>query len=506
MDQAWLDIADEHSAALSYLPFAFDQSVKAPAAPIAKKLKGRVAGKAKVEVDEDAIKKEESEYIDYFGGPLAGENAKKPKKGAEKFYLTTAINYTNGLPHMGHAYEGLTSDVICRYHRGYGRDVFFMTGTDEHGQKIAESAEKEGLTPIQLCDKYVTNFKALNKRMCISNNFYVRTTLPKHEKFAQWMWKRAYDAGDIYLDTYEGWYNVKEEAFVPEKEAELAEFKDAAGNPLKKMKEQSLFFRMSKYQDRLLKHIADNPSFIEPEARRKEIVGRLQEPLRDLSCSRTTFEWGVPIPEFNEKYEKKHVMYVWFDALSNYLSGIDYETGKGNAEYWNGLNGEGGRATHVIGKDITWFHCVIWPTMLMSTGIPLYTQCYAHGFVQDKEGKKMSKSIGNVIDPNDMLDRFPLDTFRYYTVSQTPYGSDLPFSAEALQLLHNSELADTLGNLVHRAVRYALYCISLSAFFLAPRFLLAPPSCFLLAPPRLALTSFLPTASARSTPRAPTVV
>jgi methionyl-tRNA synthetase len=305
MDQAWLDIADEHSAALSYLPFAFDQAAAAPVAT-AKKQKGRVAGKAKVEVDVDAIKREEAAYIDYFGGALAKGKGIKCAKGAEKFYLTTAINYTNGNPHMGHAYEGLTSDVICRYHRGYGRDVFFMTGTDEHGQKIAESAEKEGLTPIQLCDKYVENFKELNKRMCISNDFYVRTTLPKHLKFAQWLWKRAYDAGDIYLDNYEGWYNVKEEAFVPDNEAELADYKDAAGNPLQKMKEQSLFFRMSKYQDRLLKHIADNPSFIEPEGRRKEIVARLQEPLRDLSCSRTTFDWGVPIEEHNEKVLKHY--------------------------------------------------------------------------------------------------------------------------------------------------------------------------------------------------------
>jgi methionyl-tRNA synthetase len=231
---------------------------------------------------------------------------------------------------------------------------------------------------------------------------------------------------------------VKEEAFVPDNEAELAGYKDLAGNPLQKMKEESYFFKMSKYQEKLLAHYAANPEFLQPEGRKKEILSRLKEPLRDLCVSRTTFEWGVPIPATKET-SKNHVMYVWFDALSNYLSGINYHkdimAGK-PSKYWNATNGQA--PVHIIGKDITWFHCVIWPCMLMSVDIPLFDRVYAHGFVQDKEGQKMSKSIGNVVDPNDQLDKFPMDTFRYYTVSQTPYGGDLPFSEDSLRLLHNS--------------------------------------------------------------------
>uniref|UniRef100_A0A7S0VMT7 methionine--tRNA ligase n=1 Tax=Hemiselmis tepida TaxID=464990 RepID=A0A7S0VMT7_9CRYP len=378
-----------------------------------------------------------------------------PPKDAsgEKFYITTAINYTNGNPHMGHAYEAVTSDIIARWHRAYGRDVFFCTGTDEHGQKIAQTAEAMGLKPIDICDKYAEAFQVLNRRMDISNDFYIRTTMDKHKKAAQELFRRAADAGDIYLDTYEGWYNVREETFVTENDAQQSDYKDpTSGVPLQKMTEESYFFRMSKYQERLVRHIEDNEDFIQPDYRRNEMLSRLKEPLRDLSVSRTTFDWGVPVPEHPAlKSDKKHVMYVWFDALTNYLSAADYPDGP-NMRYWP-------CDMHLIGKDIIWFHTVIWPTMHMSAGVPLPKCVYAHGFINDREGKKMSKSLGNVIDPHEQLDRYSCDTFRCYLAYASPFGADVPFSEEAMVTMHNAELADALGNLVHRATNLAQkYC------------------------------------------------
>ncbi|DBA04363.1 TPA: hypothetical protein N0F65_002125 [Lagenidium giganteum] len=361
-------------------------------------------------------------------------------KNRERFYLTTAIHYTNGNPHMGHAYENVTSDVISRYHRTFGRDVFFLTGTDEHGQKIAQTAEAAGMTPIELCNKYAGTFQQLTKDLDMSNNHFVRTTSAEHKKFAQWLFQRALDAGDIYLGTYEGWYNVKEETFVTETEAQQTDYKDpATGVPYKKMKESSYFFKMSKYQERLVQHFHNNPEFLQPEVRRQEILRRLEEPLQDLSCSRTTFSHGVPLPN-----DPEHVMYVWFDALSNYLSALDYPNGE-NAKYWPA-------SVHIIGKDIIWFHCVIWPCILMSAGLPLPKRVFAHGFVNAKDGTKMSKSIGNVVDPYDIMSKFGLDSFRYFIIRGARYGHDMPFSEDDLMNIHNSELADTLGNLVHRAV------------------------------------------------------
>jgi len=428
----------------------------------AAKKKGRAAGKGAAVVDEAAEAAERAQYVDFYGGPLAkGATSSGAAEKGEKFYITTAINYTNGPPHIGHAYEAITTDAIARYHRAYGRDVHFLTGTDEHGQKIADSAEAQGVTPQQLCDKYAAGFEALNKRYKTSNDFYIRTTMAEHERFAQWIYKRAFDAGDIYLGQYVGWYNVKEEAFVPDNEAELAGFQDAAGNPLEKRNESTYMFRMSKYQERLLAHYAANPTFLQPEDKKNIILKRLEEPLRDLSTTRTTFEWGVPIPDSCRDPADggaKHVMYVWFDALSNYLSGITTCAGAAPEKVLADVDAGADCAArfwpadaHVIGKDITWFHCVIWPCMLMSAGIPLYKSVVAHGFVQDEKGEKMSKSVGNVVDPNDVLSRFPSDSFRYYIASQTPYGSDLPCSEDAMVLLHNSLLNDTLGNLVHRA-------------------------------------------------------
>lgn len=359
----------------------------------------------------------------------------------EKFYLTTAINYTNGSPHIGHAYEAICSDVICRYHRIYGRDVFFLTGTDEHGQKIAQTAEKMGMSPIEICDLYSKQFKELNLSLNISNDFFIRTTTHEHKAIAQNVWKLSQAKGDIYLDTYTGWYNIREETFITEFEAQASDYKDPmSGVPLQKMEEVSYFFKMSKYQQALIDHINNHPEFIQPDFRRNEILARLKEPLTDLSTSRTTFSWGVPVPG-----DESHVMYVWFDALTNYLSGVGYTTCNLLSRFWPA-------DVHVIGKDITWFHCVIWPCILMSAGIALPKTVFAHGFVVAGDGRKMSKSLGNVIEPLQLIKQFPnADTFRFYTVKGACFGRDLRFDLDAMNDCHNSDLADTLGNLVHRA-------------------------------------------------------
>ena len=366
------------------------------------------------------------------------------------YYITTAINYTNGDPHVGHAYEGITADTIGRYHRNYGRDTFFMTGTDEHGKKIVESAEKKGVSPIDVCNEYADKFQDLNARLCVNPDFFIRTTMEAHKKSAQELWKICATKGDMFLNFYEGWYDVGEEAFVTDSEAEGLNYKDKSGRALDKMKEESWFFKMSKYGDRLIKHIEDNPVCIQPEEYRQGILKRLKEnPLRDLSCSRTTFKWGVPVPG-----DDKHVMYVWFDALSNYISGIELLKNGTNAKYWPAQ-------CHIIGKDIIWFHCVIWPCMLMSAGLPLPKTVFAHGFVQDKCGAKMSKSVGNVVNPNDMLDKYSSDSLRYFLIHQARYGHDVKFSESDLIAKNNSELADIIGNLVFRAANMAVkYCDS----------------------------------------------
>jgi len=407
--------------------------------------------------DRWSLKEEATIQYSHFGEKKKGAAECDPTK--ERFYITTAINYTNGPGHMGHAYEATTSDAIARYNRLKlgSNQTYFVTGSDEHGQKIANTAANQTppVKPIELCDKYVTGFQVLNQRILISNNDYIRTTSARHQKTAQELWKRCALAKDgedpdIYLDSYEGWYNEREETFVTDKDAKLADYKDpSSGKPLEKVKESSYFFRMSKYHDRLVEHIENN-NFIQPEQYKKNILTRLTDDrLRDLSVSRTTFEWGIPVPE---GFDDKHVMYVWFDALSNYLTGV------------NGLsvNGEGDDSTtmadnfwpadvHIIGKDILWFHTVIWPCILMSAGIPLPKTVFAHGFVNDKEGKKMSKSLGNVVDPHDMLDKYPVDTFRWYLCKEAPYGGELSFSEESLMTMHNADLCDTLGNLIHRA-------------------------------------------------------
>jgi methionyl-tRNA synthetase len=366
----------------------------------------------------------------------------------KKFYLTTAIMYTNGLPHCGHAYEIISADVLARYHRVSGKDVFFLTGTDEHGQKVAESAAKENLKPIELCNQIVEKFKDMNNSFSVSNDLFIRTSQPNHYETCLWLWEQSKAQGDIYLGNYEGWYNTREEKFVTETEAQACNYIDVtSGKPLTKTSEPSYFFKLSKYQKKLIDHINNNPLFILPEERKVEMLTRLEEPLIDLSLSRTTFDWGIPIPSQGEK--EKHVMYVWFDALTNYLTGIDYPNGA-NAKYWP-------PEVQIIGKDIAWFHTVIWPCMLMSVNIPLPKTVFSHGFVNDKEGKKMSKSLGNVVDPVEILKKYTQDNIRYYLMRDGVFGGDLSFNEESLISRHDAELQGTLGNLVRRALTLCKY-------------------------------------------------
>jgi len=371
---------------------------------------------------------------------------------------------------MGHAYEAVTSDAIARYNRVKlgPNNTYFVTGADEHGQKIANTAADSTppIAPIDLCNKYVKGFQVLNQRSLISNDDYVRTTSDRHKNTARALWVKCANAGDIYKDTYSGWYNVREETFVTDSDAKLCNYVDeTSGTPLKKVEEESYFFRMSKYHDALVQHIHDHPEFIRPEQYRNNILARLnQDKLRDLSVSRTTFDWGIRVPE---GFDQKHVMYVWFDALSNYLTGVNAlgVNGDTGADTDEGGSKNDGRSSlwpadvHIIGKDIIWFHTVIWPCILMSAKIPLPKTVFAHGFVNDAEGKKMSKSIGNVVDPHDMMDKYPVDTFRWYLSKEAPYGGELSFSEESLMVMHNADLCDTLGNLVHRATNLChKYC------------------------------------------------
>jgi len=413
--------------------------------------KGRAPGKAKQQLSYDcqAVVVAERKVLAAQQPPAMAGSSCFPGSDSSpegRYYITTAINYSNGWPHIGHAYEALTADVFARYHRMLGQDVFFMTGADEHGQKIAQAAENEGLKPIEFVDRYALGFQALNQRLQISNDFYVRTTDERHKKVARAIWTKCKEVGDIYLDRYEGWYLVREERFITEQEAQEWDYKDpGSGVPLKKMSEPS-FFRLSKYQKPVMKHIKDHPEFIQPEQYRTEIYERLSNmEMRDLSISRGTFDWGVDCPE-DEVDGKPHVMYVWFDALINYISGVNgTDTSKPLSRFWPA-------DMHIVGKDISWFHSVIWPSMLMSAGIPLPKSIVCHGFISGSDGRKMSKSYGNVVDPHDSLDKYPCEIVRWYLCREAPYGDDVKFSEDSLKLMHNADLCDKLGNLVNRAV------------------------------------------------------
>ncbi len=354
------------------------------------------------------------------------------------YYVTTPIYYVNDVPHIGHAYTTLACDVMARYKRARGFQVAFLTGTDEHGQKVETAARANGETPLELADRVVKRFQALWEKLNISHTDFIRTTQERHKHTVQEQFKAIEARGDIYLGEYEDWYCTPCETFWTETQMIDGNCPDC-GRATTKLKEESYFFRMSKYQDQLLAHIEANPDFIQPKSRRNEILSFVREGLRDLSISRTTFSWGIPVPG-----NDKHVIYVWFDALTNYISALGYPEDKKGlfATFWP--------AVHVIGKDILRFHTVYWPTFLLAAGIPLPKQVFAHGW-WTVEGQKMSKSLRNVVEPHMLADTYGVDTIRYFLLREVPFGLDGDFSHSALIGRINSDLANDLGNLVSRS-------------------------------------------------------
>ncbi|KAL1110063.1 hypothetical protein AAG570_014043, partial [Ranatra chinensis] len=344
---------------------------------------------------------------------------------SKTFYITTPIYYVNDVPHIGHAYTTIAADVAARYKRMCGYDTYFLTGTDEHGQKIEQAAVKQGLTPKELADKVVQRYYALWDKLQITHNDFIRTTDPKHQQTVQNIFEKLLDKGDIYEGEYEGWYCTPCESF----------------RPTTRMKEPTYFFRMSKYQDRLLKHIEENPDFIRPESRRNEVMAFVKEGLKDLSVSRVTFNWGIPV-----KSNPKHVIYVWIDALVNYISALGYGHDDDTLfkKFWPA-------DYHLMGKDIIRFHAVYWPTLLMALDIPLFKCDFAHGW-WTVESQKMSKSLGNAIDPMALVDRFGSDQIRYFLLREVTFGLDGDFSYKALVHRLNGDLSNDLGNLVTRTL------------------------------------------------------
>lgn len=361
------------------------------------------------------------------------------------YYVTTAITYPNGDPHIGHAYEYIATDAIARFKRLDGFDVRFLTGTDEHGLKMVETAAAEGIGTAELARRNSDVFQRLQERLNISFDRFIRTTDPDHHEASKELWRRMSAAGDIYLDTYSGWYSVRDERFFVESETELLEdgtrLATETGAPVTWTEEQTYFFRLSAYTDKLLAHYEANPDFIGPDVRRNEVVSFVSGGLRDLSISRTSFDWGVQVPEHPD-----HVMYVWVDALTNYLTGVGYPDTESERfrRYWPA-------DLHMIGKDIIRFHTVYWPAFLMSAGIELPRRVFAHGFLLNR-GEKMSKSVGNVVDPINLIDTLGVDQVRYFLLREVPFGQDGSFNEDAIVTRINSDLANELGNLAQRSL------------------------------------------------------
>jgi methionyl-tRNA synthetase len=361
------------------------------------------------------------------------------------YYITNAITYPNAAPHLGHVYEYIASDAIARFKRLDGFDVRYLTGTDEHGLKMVQAAAVEGLPTADLARRNSDVFQRLQERLNISFDRFIRTTDADHHEASKDIWRRMSAAGDIYLDTYSGWYSVRDERFFAESETRLLEggtrIAAETGTPVTWTEEQTYFFRLSAYTDKLLAHYEANPDFIGPEVRRNEVVSFVSGGLRDLSISRTSFDWGVKVPDHPD-----HVMYVWVDALTNYLTGAGYpDTGSAAfRRYWPA-------DLHMIGKDIIRFHAVYWPAFLMSAGIELPRRVFAHGFLLNS-GEKMSKSVGNVVDPSALIDTFGLDQVRYFLLREVPFGQDGSYSQEAIITRINTDLANELGNLAQRSL------------------------------------------------------
>ncbi len=355
-----------------------------------------------------------------------------------KFYITTAIDYVNAPPHIGHAYEKICADVIARWHRLKGEKVYFLTGTDENAQKNEQAAKEAKIETKKFVDQNSKLFEELCKKLNLSNDDFIRTTQARHTKVAQEIFKKVFDKGDIYKGNYEGYYCQGCEAFITEKELVDGKCPEHNKEP-EWLKEESYFFKLSKYQDKVLKLIETN-TFILPQKRRNEMISRLKsEGLKDLSVSRTNLDWGITTP-----IDKKHKIYVWFDALINYVSALGYPDEKPYKEFWPA-------DCHYIGKGINWFHTIIWPAMLMSAGIPLPKTVYVHGYIT-LNGKKISKSLGNVIDPIFLIDKYEIDPIRYAIIRDIPHGEDGDFSEKSLINRNNNELANDLGNLLSRTL------------------------------------------------------
>lgn len=357
-----------------------------------------------------------------------------------KFYITTPIYYPSDNLHIGHAYTTVVADAFARYHRQIGDDVWFLTGTDEHGQKIQRRAEAAGMAPQAFVDQIVKNIENLWRKLKISNDDFIRTTESRHKATVQAIFDRLYQQGDIYKSEYEGWYCTPCEAFWLERQLQDGKCSDC-GREVELVKEESYFFRVSKYADRLMKHIEANPDFILPVSRKNEMINNFLKPgLEDLCVSRTTFNWGIQVP-----FDPKHVVYVWLDALSNYISALGYpdQTPK-FIKYWPA-------DLHLMAKEIVRFHTIIWPILLMALDLPLPKQIFGHGWLV-LDGGKMSKSKGNVIDPVVLIEKYSLDAIRYYLLREIPFGSDGHYSEEALVLRINQDLANDLGNLLHRSL------------------------------------------------------
>jgi len=374
-------------------------------------------------------------------GPAAKPAPASPRRNT--FYITTAIAYPNGVPHIGHAYEAIATDALARFQRLDGKDVFFLTGTDEHGLKMVQTADLEKLPTLEVATRNALRFKEMDERLNVSFDRFIRTTEEQHHRSSQAIWQRMADNGDIYLDSYAGWYSVRDEAYYAEDETVIGDDhvrRGPQGTPVEWVEEKSYFFKLSAYQDRLLALYASQPDFIGPDSRKNEVISFVKGGLRDLSISRTTFDWGVKVPGDTE-----HVMYVWVDALTNYITGVGFpDESDPNWRYWPA-------DVHIIGKDIIRFHAVYWPAFLMSAGIPLQKRVYAHGFLFSR-GEKMSKSVGNVVDPFNLADQYGVDQVRYFFLREVPFGQDGNYNHEAIVARINADLANDLGNLAQRSL------------------------------------------------------
>lgn len=362
----------------------------------------------------------------------------------QPYYITTAIAYPNGAPHIGHAYEVIATDAIARFQRLDGFDVFFLTGTDEHGQKMVQTAAREKITPHELVERNVPRFQAMAERLNCSQDRFIRTTEQEHHRASQAIWERMKANGDIYLSKYAGWYSVRDEAFYDETETTVGDDKvrrGPQGTPVEWVEEESYFFKLSAYQDKLLDLYNRVPDFVLPRERLNEVASFVKGGLKDLSISRTNFDWGVKVPG-----DERHVMYVWVDALTNYLTGVGYPDTDSDAfkKYWP-------CDLHVIGKDIVRFHAVYWPAFLLSAGIAVQKRVFSHGFLFNR-GEKMSKSVGNVVDPFTLADQYGVDQLRYFFLREVPFGQDGNYNHEAIVARTNADLANDLGNLAQRSL------------------------------------------------------